>query len=303
VTTTRASRIRAELDHPVIDADGHFVELAPVLDDALLASLEAEGGSPLRDRYLASRVAPFDTSTVLAQRGDAASLGQWKAMPSWWGWQTRNTRDRATSHLPGLLYERLDEMGIDFSILYPSTTLGLIDMDDPELAAPVARAVNTWLAGLFRPYADRLTVGALIPMVTPEVAVAELCASPSSQLGFKTAVISGYAKRFLGSPSAIAPALSPRSLRSRQPLYDYDPVWATCVELGNGARVSQRAPAPPCLALAVELRVQPHRRAGHVPRVSGQVALPRWRHASLPGPERRDSSKVEWPGRPVCSPT
>ena len=54
-------------------------------------------------------------------------------MPSWWGWQTANSRDRATSHLPALLYERLDEMGIDFSILYPSTTLGLIDIDDPEL--------------------------------------------------------------------------------------------------------------------------------------------------------------------------
>jgi len=37
----------AQLDHPVIDADGHFVELAPVLDDARLASLEAEGGSEL----------------------------------------------------------------------------------------------------------------------------------------------------------------------------------------------------------------------------------------------------------------
>jgi predicted TIM-barrel fold metal-dependent hydrolase len=230
VTTTKAARIRTGLDHPVIDADGHFVELAPVLDDALLASLEAEGGSPLRDRYLASRVAPFDTSTVLAQRGDAASLGQWKAMPSWWGWQTRNTRDRATSHLPGLLYERLDEMGIDFSILYPSTTLGLIDMDDPELAAPVARAVNTWLAGLFRPYADRLTVGAIIPMVTPEVAVAEL-RHAVDDLGFKTAVISGYATRYLGDPAA-----SPRPYRldhyGIDSVYDYDPVWAACVDLG-----------------------------------------------------------------------
>lgn len=230
MTTTRASRIRAELDHPVIDADGHFVELAPVLDDALLASLEAEGGSELRDRYLSSRAAPFDTSTVLAGRTASARHDDWTAMPSWWGWQTRNTRDRATSHLPRLLYERLDEMGIDFSILYPSTTLGLIDVDDPELAGPVARAVNSWLADLFRPYADRVTVGALIPMVTPEVAVAELRFAVS-QLGFKTAVISGYAKRFLGSPSAM-----PRPYRldhyGLDSLFDYDPVWATCVELG-----------------------------------------------------------------------
>jgi predicted TIM-barrel fold metal-dependent hydrolase len=230
VTTTKASQIRAGLDHPVIDADGHFVELAPVLDDALLDSLETEGGAPLRDRYLASRAAPFDTSTVLAGHTEPAQQNQWKAMPSWWGWQARNTRDRATSHLPRLLYERLDEMGIDFSILYPSTTLGLIDIDDPDLAGPVARAVNTWLAGLFRPYADRLTVGAIIPMVTPDVAVAAL-RHAVVELGFKTVVISGYATRFLGEPGA-----SPRPYRldhyGIDSLYDYDPVWATCVELG-----------------------------------------------------------------------
>ena len=87
VTATRAAQIRAGLDHPVIDADGHFVELAPVLDDALIASLETQGGARLRDRYLASRAAPFDTSTVLAGRSVTA-LEEWKAMPSWWGWQT-----------------------------------------------------------------------------------------------------------------------------------------------------------------------------------------------------------------------
>jgi len=229
VTATKAARVRAGLDHPVIDADGHFVELAPVLDDALLASLEVQGGPKLRDRYLASRAAPFDTSTVLAGRSGTV-LDEWRAMPSWWGWQTRHTRDRATAHLPGLLYERLDEMGIDFSILYPSTTLGLIDIDDPELAGPVARAVNTWLAGLFGPYADRLTVGAIIPMTTPDVAVAEL-RHAVGELGFKTAVISGYAIRYLGDRS-----LTPRPYRldhfGIDSLYDYDPVWATCVELG-----------------------------------------------------------------------
>ncbi len=230
MTVTKAARIRQALSHPVIDADGHFVELSPVLDDALLAGLETEGGSDLRDRYLASRATPFDTSTVLASRTAADTVDEWKAMPSWWGWQTRNTRDRATSHLPALLYERLDEMGIDFSILYPSTTLGLIDIDDPELAGPVARAVNTWLAELFRPYADRLTVGALVPMVTPAVAVAELRFAVS-QLGFKTAVISGYARRYLGQPSA-----APRPYRldhyGLDSLFDYDPFWAACVELG-----------------------------------------------------------------------
>jgi len=294
VTTSRSAQIRAEIDHPVIDADGHFVELAPVLDDALLASLEAEGGSVLRDRYLAGRQSPFDTSTVLAGRARAAAWEAWTAMPSWWGWQTANSRDRATSHLPALLYERLDEMGIDFSILYPSTTLGLIDIDDPELAGPVARAVNSWLAELFRPYADRLTVGAIIPMTTPEVAVAEM-RHAVSELGFKTVVISGYAKRYLGNSSA-GPSyrLDHFGIDSA---YDYDPVWATCVELGvspvsHSAHQHHRVSRSPSsyvynhiggLATAHE----------SLAKSGSPVAFP---------PCRSDFWKVEWPGRRASSP-
>ena len=64
----------------------------------------------------------------LANRSDPAVRDEWRAMPSWWGWQTDNVRDRATSHLPALLYERLDEIGIDFTILYPSMALGYFEV-------------------------------------------------------------------------------------------------------------------------------------------------------------------------------
>jgi len=228
--TTRASEIRRALGHPIIDADGHFVELAPVVDDAVLAHLETEGGLALVERYRTSTAVPFDTSTVLAGRG-AQARQDWLAMPSWWGWQTRNTRDRATAHLPRLLYERLDEIGIDFTILYPSTTLGLIDMDDPELAGPVARGVNRWLHGLIAPYADRMTVGAIVPMCTPDTAIAVL--RDAVALGFRSVVISGYARRWLGERPAGG---GPRPYRldhfGMDSEYDYDPFWAACVELG-----------------------------------------------------------------------
>jgi hypothetical protein len=72
-------------------------------------------------------LAQGDTTTVLASHPGARGPG-WKAMPSWWGWPTKNTRDRATSYLPALLYERLDELGIDFTILYPSMALGYFEV-------------------------------------------------------------------------------------------------------------------------------------------------------------------------------
>jgi hypothetical protein len=37
--------------------------------------------------------------------------------PVWWGVPTKNTLDRVTSMLPKLLYQRLDEIGLDFAAL------------------------------------------------------------------------------------------------------------------------------------------------------------------------------------------
>src|SRR5579885_1136911 len=222
---TKAAKVRAAAGHPIIDADGHLVELGPVLDDELLACLEESGGRDLRDRYLAGMVKPFDTSTALSDRGDPRVREKWLAMPSWWGWQTRNVRDRATAHLPRLLYERLDEMGIDLTLLYPSTVLALLDLEDVELGAALARGSNRWLAELFRPYRDRIAVGGIVPMSTPQTAIADL-EYAVQELGMKTVVMTGYARRRLVGDSF---RLDTFGLDSE---YDYDPLWARCLELG-----------------------------------------------------------------------
>jgi predicted TIM-barrel fold metal-dependent hydrolase len=227
---TKAAKVRDRVSHPIIDADGHLVELAPVFDDELLAYLEEAGGRGLRDRYLAGATKPFDTSTALANRDDPAVREKWLAMPSWWGWQTRNVIDRATAHLPRLLYERLDEMGIDFTLLYPSAVLALVDLDDAELGAALARGANRWLARIFKPYQDRIAVGGIVPMANPRAAIAEL-EYAVTELGMKTLITTGYARRPLGqSGSGPQPfRLDTFGLDSE---YDYDPFWARCVELG-----------------------------------------------------------------------
>ena len=50
VTTTRPSRsqeIRSKVGHPIIDADGHTLELTPVLSDYVYA----QGGADARDKF------------------------------------------------------------------------------------------------------------------------------------------------------------------------------------------------------------------------------------------------------------
>jgi predicted TIM-barrel fold metal-dependent hydrolase len=226
---TEARRVREQLDHPIIDADGHFVEIGPLLGDEVLTYVEEAGGAALRDRYLASGIVPTDTSTVLAGRTDDPGVrSEWRAMPSWWGWPTRNVRDRATSHLPRLLYERLDELGIDVTILYPSMSLAFLDAPDPELAGVLCRAVNRYHARVFAPYADRMLVGALVPMHTPELAI-DVLEHATGELGFRTVLISGHAKRPLGDSGSFPYRLDTYGLDSE---HDYDPFWAACLRAG-----------------------------------------------------------------------
>ncbi len=229
-----SAEVRAGLDHPIVDADGHFVELAPLMHDEIVSHLEEAGGAALRDRYLAGAAAPTDTSSILAGRSLSGAADSWSAMPSWWGWPAERWRDRATAHIPALLYERLDEMGIDFTVLYPSMSLAFLELADEELAPALCRAVNRMNARAFAKYSDRTTVGALIPMLTPEIAVTELRYAVEV-LGAKAAVMAGYAKRPIAKLAREHGPLSPSVYRldhfGLDSTHDYDPFWQACCDL------------------------------------------------------------------------
>ena len=86
-----------------------------------------------RRRCRAARAVPRDTARVarhVVERSPTAAIPtvreQWTGDAVVVGMADRRTSATAPpSHLPALLYERLDEIGIDFTILYPSMTLGV----------------------------------------------------------------------------------------------------------------------------------------------------------------------------------
>ena len=86
----------------------------------------------------------------------------------------RNTLDRATAMMPRMLYDRLDEFGADFAIVYPTAGLRLPRIKDDETRRAVIHAYNIVSAEYFRETVDRMTPAAIIPMHTPEEAIAEL---------------------------------------------------------------------------------------------------------------------------------
>ena len=86
------------------------------------------------------------------------------SMPGFWTRQTGNTYDRATAMMPHLLYERLDEIGTDFAIIYPTAGLRLPRIKDDATRRAVIRAYNIVSAEYFKDLKDRMTPAAVIPL-------------------------------------------------------------------------------------------------------------------------------------------
>jgi len=224
---TRSAAIRARVGHPIIDSDGHVVEFEP----ALLDYIRDVGGSKILDRYKTE----FDTAFYF--RWNHISSEERREFrvprPVFWPYPAKNTLDRATAALPRLLHQRLDEMGLDFTILNPSQGLFAPHIGDDELRRVVCRAFNNYHADIFREYADRITPAACVPMNTLAEAIDEL--EHVAGLGLKVAMMPAFVRRPIPGLAKQSPEMA-RYLSWMDNLcldseYDYDPVWARCVEL------------------------------------------------------------------------
>ncbi len=221
-TSSQASR--AGLSHPVIDADGHFLEYLP----ALAAHLRDEGIDDPEALYRG--VSSGFGNTQYEALTPEQRAAQHTVRCPWWSFPAANTFDVATATLPALLNERLDQLGIDFSIVYPSAGLTFAHIQDATARNAACRAVNRYSAEAFGDFADRLTPAAAIPMHTPAEAVEQL-EYAVNELGLKVAMIPGFVERPIedvaGGPHNVW-----WDTFGLDSLHDYDPFWARCVELG-----------------------------------------------------------------------
>src|SRR6202795_4332370 len=222
-----AAEIRSRLDHPVIDGDGHWVEFDPVFSERM----RKVGGDRAADGFLAAMKTTQDALTMSVAERRRRRVAQ----PGFWTRQAGNTLDRATAMMPHLLYERLDEIGSDFAIIYPTAGLRLPRIVDDETRRAVIRAYNIVSAGYFKDFSDRMTPAAIIPMHTPEEAIAEL-EFVTKQLGSKVGMFGSAMPRPVASVAANDPDTARLAVGYEvfgiDGLYDYDPVWAKCREVG-----------------------------------------------------------------------
>jgi predicted TIM-barrel fold metal-dependent hydrolase len=218
---------RKKISHPIIDGDGHWIEYTPVFAERMRKVVGDKGA----DGFIASqRRIPDALSQTIEQRKARGA-----AMEGYWGRQSTNTRDRATAMMPKMLYDRLDELGIDFGIVYPTAGLGIPRIADTETRRAVIRGFNIVTAEYFAKLSDRLTPAAVIPMHTPEEAIEEL-EFATKQLGAKVGMFGSSVARPLPASKGVDPQVARHAVFYDQfgldSDYDYDPVWRKCVELG-----------------------------------------------------------------------
>ncbi|MGH7865851.1 MAG: amidohydrolase family protein [Candidatus Binataceae bacterium] len=222
----KAAEIRSRLNHPIIDADGHWLEVGPMLMDYL----KAVGGESVVKGFLTFSSFVRSTLQMSVQERRDRRIG----IQAWWALPSKNTRDRATAMLPRLLYERLDELGIDFAVLYPTASLGVPFLPDDDVRRATCRALNMYVADHFRDFSDRMTPAAVIPMHTPQEAIAEL--EHVKQLGLKVVMMSSLIRRPIPALAKDAREVNRHAAwfdaLGIDSDYDYDPVWQRCLDLG-----------------------------------------------------------------------
>src|SRR5712664_1426937 len=222
-----ATEIRSGLKHPIIDADGHWVEYGPVFAERM----RKVAGDKAADGFLAiQQRVPETLRMSIAERKQRGI-----AMEGYWTRQSTNTLDRATAMMPRLLYDRLDEIGIDYGIVYPTAGLSIPRIADDETRRAVIRGFNIVTADYFAKLSDRLTPAAVIPMHTPEEAIAEL-EFVTKQLGSKVCMFGSGISRPLPAAKGLDPQVARHAVFYDQfgldSDHDYDAVWRKCRELG-----------------------------------------------------------------------
>ena len=235
--STEARKLRSRLNHPIIDADGHWLEYGPVMRE----EFRRIGGD--------AAVEALATATDRVPSALRMSLPERRrrrvGMEAFWSSPSENVLDRATAMLPRLMYERLDDLGIDFCVVYPTAGLGFHRMQDTRLRRAICRAYNVFTADQFRGLEDRVIPAAIIPMYTPEEAIEEL-EFASRQLGYKVMMVGGLMRRRVPAVAEEQPDAARFAewydVIGIDSDHDYDPVWAKCRELRvapsfhNGAR-------------------------------------------------------------------
>ena len=230
---TDARQIRRRLSHPIVDGDGHWVETLSVHLDYL----RELAGPEMAQSYI-NYCKPHDRWYVAT---DEQRKHQRMRRATWW-MSPSDTRDRATVMMPGLRKNRMDELGLDFAVMYPSIGLNFHRINSEDMRKAVVRSYNIMTRDFFSDHKDRFAPAGIVAPITPEEAIDE--ARFVKELGLKVIMLVGAFPRVIPEYAETAKSQEPgfRMAPHSRPYYiealgldnqyDYDPLWQTFVDLG-----------------------------------------------------------------------
>lgn len=153
----------------VIDADGHICEPEAVWTEYTRTEF--------RDRVLQVRTENGQSFVSLEGR-DRRGEGPGPANACIPGGMAPDARVTWADILPGswdpaARLRVMAEEGIDRALFFPSIHLLWGDIHDPQVAAETCRAYNDWMSDFCRENPERLFAMGIVPLQSPELAVAE----------------------------------------------------------------------------------------------------------------------------------
>ena len=223
--TTKSAKVRSSLKHPVVDADGHWLEVHPVF----WRYIDQVAGPGMVDRY---RKIYGSVSGVWYTLTPEERQRQRIRRPGWWGLTVKSV-DRAAAMIPRMFRDKLDDWGIDISLLYPTLAFTLTrEIPDNELLQASVRAYNVMVADMFRSVSDRIIPAGVAAMNRPNEAIEQIAHAHS--LGLKMLSINGIVPRTFEADADWQ--ADPKKRRvwidglGMDSAYDYDPVWQKFID-------------------------------------------------------------------------
>ena len=171
----------------VIDADGHILEPLSLWNDYMDPAFRDRAPRLMVDQDGKQRLV-IEEKILGSKKGMGALGGVGARQGTVVDDTMEYSQGRKGGFDPHARIPDMDQDGIDAAFLYPSIGLFAGAVQDPPLAAAVARAYNRWLADYCKPYPDRLFGIAMLPMQSVELAIEEMKFA-RKELGFKGAFI------------------------------------------------------------------------------------------------------------------
>ena len=281
---SKSAAVRAHLDHPVIDGDGHWLEPMPIFLDYL-----RDVGGPVRGRALREEGRPSAVVRVEPRGAPGAPAHR----PTWWG-EPANTLDRATAMVPAPLLRAARRLRHRLLPCSTPRSASSTSSQSRRGAAPgwPARREPDERGDVRALSRTASTPAAVVPVHTPEEAIEEATYAVR-ELGMKVLMIANHVRRPVparrgrcrrrhatrgctSTPSAYDSALRLRPVLGER-----------CARAQGGRHRALRQHGLARARVRQQLHLQPHRPLRQRQPRLRQGPHPRRRHQALPQPPLR----------------